>query len=361
MIYEFDVHAFWEENELCLEPFTTKKPRVPIHFGLDDHFLLELLNPPSTVRYYQDHAYRMHLNKIANDKLEPVLGRRFYPEEEMRLAPNRFEVLMGAEWKLTEGGTPWLESSVQDIGDAKRLIQRAAKLDMKKLAFPNGWQEEKKRYEAETGKKIKLGGGSRGPATMATSILGTTNTCMFMIDEPELMDDFFAVLAEKLVEYQKVLLEATDNQANAYYILDDNCFLFPPKLYERYCAPVLERLFAEFAPLPEHTRFQHSDSDMGHLMEILWDLGVNGVNLGPNIEPIEIRRKMPGAVIHGQIPPFVLRNGSFDEIISYVQRDIEQLGGDGGLVECPAGSVPGGTPLENLKVYMWAVHTYGRY
>lgn len=364
MVYDLDVKAFWKENEACLRPFSTDKPRVPLSFWLDDHFILEEMSLPSTVRYFSDFAYRREINKLCNDKVEKVLGKRFYSEEETEApSPVRFEVIMGAKWRITEGGTPWLDSEVEGIENVKKLIGRAAKLDMKKEAFPVGWQESKERYEKLSGKKLRLGGdGSRGPATMATSILGTINTCMFIMDEPDVMKEFFSILADKLVEYHRVLMADTSNDRDGGYSLaDDNCYLFPPDAYLKFCAPVLERLFKEFAPLPRHARFQHSDSDMGHLMAILNDLGVNGVNFGPKLHPAEIRKAMPKAVINGQIPPFTLRNGTPEDIINTVRRDIEAAGGDGGLVECPAGSVTGGTPLENLKVYMWAVQTYGRY
>ena len=364
MMVDLNVRDFWKENETCFEPFSTNKPRIPIDFGLDDHFLLEELSLPSTVRYYSDFRYRQEMNKLCNDKVEKVLEKRFYNEEKIEApSPNRFEVIMGARWRLTEGGTPWLDSAVQDIEDVKRIIERALKLDMKKEAFPVGWQELKEQYEKLSGNKLRLGGdSSRGPATMATSILGTTNTCMFIMDEPDIMKDFFMVLADKLVEYHRVLMADTSNSRDGGYgLADDNCCLFPPNAYLKFCAPVLEKLFKEFAPLQKHCRSQHSDSNMGHLMSILNDLGVNCVNFGPELHPSDIRKAMPKAVIHGQIPPFTLRNGASEDIIDTVRRDINAAGGDGGLVESPAGSVAGGTPLENLKIYMWAVHTYGRY
>lgn len=364
MKYELDVQAFWKENSQCFEPFSRNKPRVPISYWLDDHFLLEEMRLPSTRRYYQDASYRKKINKECNDRVEKILGKRFYNEdEELFLSPNRFEVILGAHWEITEGGTPWLESKVEGIEDVKKMIEIAQKLDMRKAAFPEGWQEEKARYEAITGNKLKLGGnGSRGPATMATSILGTTNTCMFMMDEPEIMDEFFKVLGDKLIEYHTALMEDTGhNTREGYGIADDNCYLFPPRQYERFCAPVLHKIFNEFAPLPQHKRHQHSDSSMGHLMGILHDLGVNAVNLGPAIDIKDIRKAMPEALIEGHTPPFTLRNGSAEDIINTVRYDIESVGQDGGLVECTAGSIAGGTPLENIIIYMWAVHTYGRY
>jgi len=60
------------------------------------------------------------------------------------------------------------------------------------------------------------------------------------------------------------------------------------------------------------------------------------------------------------MPPFVLRNGNENYIVEIVKRDMMVLKEDGNFVETPAGSVPAGTPLENIKVYMWAVQEYDR-
>jgi len=361
--YELDVTAFWQENDKCFTPFTTNKPRVPINFWLDDHFLLEEMKLPSTTRYYEDTAYRLQTNCRFNDQLQEDLGKRFYPEQALTNEPYRFEVLLGAKHVITEGQPPWLESTVETIEDVKRLIERTSKLDMESEMFPNGFYDELANFRKQTNTPFPFTTRqSRGPCTLATSILGATNTCLFVMDEPEIMEEFFGVLAEKLIEYHKALLKvANSSTQGGFSVLDDNCYLFSPQLYERFCAPVLTKLFAEFAPRPEDLRFQHSDSPMGHLMSILSDIGVNKVNLGPTIDIADIRRAMPQAIICGHIPPFTLRNGSAEQIIDAVKRDIELVGADGGLEEWPAGSVPGGTPLKNLKTYMWAVHTYGRY
>jgi len=364
MKFELDTKTFWKENEVCFKPFSTDKPRVPVSLPIDDHFLIEEMGITSTLKYYKDKAYQLELNKQCNDKLETVIGKRFYSErDEISSKLNRFEVIMGAKWELTEGGTPWLESCVEDVEDLKKLIKEAEKIDMKNAAFPEDWLEKKEQFEKETGKPVRLGGNfSRGPATMATSIIGTTNTCMFIMDYPDEMKAFFELLSAKLIEYHEAIMAATGNiTINGYSLTDDNCYLFSPKQYEEFCAPVLKKLFDRFAPAPEHKRFQHSDSDMGHLMGILHDLGVNAVNLGPNLHPLSIRKAIHKAVIHGQMPPFTLRNGTHDEIIEIVKRDIDAIAGDGGLIACTAGSVSAGTPLENIKLFMWAVNEFGRY
>ncbi len=59
---DLDVQALWEENDPC-RAFTTEKPRCALSFAPDDHWLLEFVGVPSTLRYYQDKAYRDALHK----------------------------------------------------------------------------------------------------------------------------------------------------------------------------------------------------------------------------------------------------------------------------------------------------------
>lgn len=198
---------------------------------------------------------------------------------------------------------------------------------------------------------------------MACNLLGTTNTCMFIMDEPDVMDAFFKVTAEKYIEFYETVyrLDRGTLPQNGFGVNDDDCYLFPPKQYERFCAPFLNTLFQKFAPNPGDLRRQHSDSNMAHLMGILNDLGVNEVNFGPEIPAEEIRKAMPDAYIHGQIPPFLLRNGTRDEIFEAVKHDFDSVGADGGLCISLAGVVPESTPLENIRFLMEAVDTLTRY
>jgi uroporphyrinogen decarboxylase len=255
---DLDVRAFWEENERCMAPFSTDKPRVPLTFWLDDHFILQEMALPSTVRYFEDLAYRLEVNRACNERLEAVLGRRFYPEETIHRFKGDFEIAMGARREITEGNTPWIvPCDIDDIGDVKRWIEWATRLDMRRAAIPADWYEAKARFEAATGKTLLLDGfGNTGPATLACNILGTTNVCTFIMDEPEVMRDFFTTLCDRFIAYHEVV--CTENLGHVprdgFGINDDNCFLFPPRKYEELCAPFLERVFCSFAPDPAHRR-----------------------------------------------------------------------------------------------------------
>jgi uroporphyrinogen decarboxylase len=271
---DLDVQAFWRENEQCLAPFSTAKARVPLTFWLDDHFMHSVVALVSTARYYQDFEYRLQVHRQCNQRLVPVLGKEFYPETEILYQKGEFEVLCGARRVIEEGMTPWLESPVTSIEDVKAIIARLARLDIKATALSDEMRALKRSLAERTGAKLLFEHSWTGPATMACNILGTTNVCFFMLDETDVMEEFMAVLCDRYIEYGEVMaLEDhgfVDRSGSG--VNDDCCYLFPPALYERLCAPFLARFFAAFAPGAQHRRRQHSDSPMGHLMPILNDL-----------------------------------------------------------------------------------------
>lgn len=355
------LRAFWEENAQCEgKPFRTDKPRAPVSMHFDDHFLMGLTRY-SVVRYHADAAYQEEVHRRANDLLERELGRRFYPEAVCGAHPRRIEFVFGAWYEIHEGSTPWLATSVRTIDDVRRLIDHVAARPIDERILPDGWEAELRRFEQRTGSRVQWGTGGRGPVTVGTSVLGAENLCLWMVEEPDTIAEFYRLLAERYVQWARFLRGVTGVTDGGWWVTDDDSCLISRELYEQFCAPVLEALFREFAPGPNDRRYHHSDSAMGHLMPVLRRLGVNAVNLGPSIHPAQIRAALPEAVVEGQIPPFLLRNGTEEEIRACVRRDFEAAGLDGGLVCTPAGSYAEGTPFENLRAYLRAVQELTRY
>jgi uroporphyrinogen decarboxylase len=108
-------------------------------------------------------------------------------------------------------------------------------------------------------------------------------------------------------------------------------------------------------------RYQHSDSAMGHLLEIQYALGIRKVNYGPEVDVALIRKKMPKAMIEGHIPPFLLRNGTPKEIKDRIHHDFQKAGQNGGLKITTAGSLPAGTGVGRMRWMMQVVQDFCRY
>ena len=181
-----------------------------------------------------------------------------------------------------------------------------------------------------------------------------------MYDYPELMQRFSAILAEKMVALNRILRAFSGNAQPGWWITDDNCALFNRALYREFCYPVLERVLAALAPGAAR-RYQHSDSAMGHLLDYQYELGIREVNYGPTVDAGLIRAKMPDALIHGHLPPLLLRNGSPAAIRERIVADFVKAGQSGGLNVTTAGSLAAGTGVGRMRWFMWVVQEQCRY
>ncbi|MBN2389652.1 MAG: uroporphyrinogen III decarboxylase [Anaerolineae bacterium] len=359
-----DVEAFWEENAQC-HAFTTDKPRCALSFSPDDHWIFEFMDVPSTLRYYHDTAYRNALHQEVNAILQEYVGRAFFNEDTWENEPHRIENLFDCIFTYSEGGTPWLTAvnegdGPEDVAAFARILDKAETTDMHTWALPEPYLAEWEARKAAGKPLPKLGTGSRGPATIMTSILKTETVFYWIYDHPDLMQRFRDILAGKMVEFNTVLREFSGNDQPGWWITDDNSAFFNKKLYREYCFPVLERVLNAMAPPPAR-RYQHSDSAMGHLLEMQYELGIRAVNYGPTVDAALIREKMPNAYIFGQLPPLLLRNGSPDEIRQHVISDFKKAGATGGLEIATAGSTAAGTGVGRMRWLMQVVQEECRY
>ena len=354
-----DIEAFWAENERCFE-FTTDKPRCAATFSPDDHWIFEFMQVSLTVRYYHDKAYRDELHREVNAVTLQYVGKAFFDEDTFEHSPKRIENLFGSEFAYLEGSTPWLKHVTDDVTEFERMLDAVEKVDIRKWALPSPFLREWEQ-RAEAGKPLpKLGTGSRGPATIITSVLNPELALYWMYDHPETMRRFTAVLGPKMVELNKVLRELSGNDEPGWWITDDNSALFSPPLYRKFCYPVLETVLNALAP-GDAKRYQHSDSSMGHLMDQQYELGIREVNYGPEVDVGLIRQKMPDAMILGQLPPFTLRNGSPAEIEQRIVDDFAKAGASGGLIVTTAGSLAAGTGVGRMRYFMQTVQECCRY
>ena len=362
---KLDIHAWWAENDRC-QGLTTDKPRCSASFSPDDHWVFEFIAVPSTLRYYRDTDYRNALHREVNAITQEYVGKAFFDEDTWRTSPKRIENLFGCEFAYYEGGTPWLVPVTDDPAEFNRVLDCAEATDLRTWALPEEYLAEWEERKAAGKPLPKLGTGSRGPATIMSSILKPETLFLWFYDHPDLMRRFREVLAAKMVEFNTVLREFSAAEGCqpceewGWLITDDNSALFNRRLYREYCVPVLERVLAAMAP-GDARRYQHSDSAMGHLLDMQYELGIRDVNYGPTVDAGLIRAKMPDALINGQMPPFLLRNGSPEEIRQQVIADFRKAGGNGRLNVTTAGSLAAGAGVGRMRWFMQVVQEECRY
>ncbi|NLD73187.1 MAG: hypothetical protein GX649_10775 [Chloroflexi bacterium] len=372
MLYPVDVVRFWSDNDLSLDkPFSTDKPQVPMALCTTEGCIWQELGMSMDPRYYEDPEVHVRLNRLYNDKAEEIVGRRILPEafippEDQLPRPLRIEEIFGSHITTIPGseeidGADWVRESVHSVRDLEERMEMVQGLNLRDTVFPPGFYEALERLRTHYGVEPRLGMGIRGPVTAAMSICGVENTILWLVDSPQVMERFRDLLAGVIVELSTLLREATGAPMRGFGFSDDNCAMLNPALYEQFGLPILEHVFSVFCPDEDDRRYQHSDSEMTHLLPLLNRVRLHGANFGPTVRPEDIRREMPRTVIHGQLPPFTFSRGTPEEIYRAVRRDIEAVGADGGLVVTTAGSVNPGSRLVGLRAVMYAIQQHGRY
>ena len=371
-LFDVDLERFWADDAASQgKPFSTDKPQVPLGIHMPPTVIwdeLGLSAPENAgVEVTNPYDVPLDLRKRYNDKAGRVIGRRVFPEDappppDSKLPPVGGITDIFEAPRRTVAGTDWVMQAAQTPDELAALLDRVEKRDVRSAIVPDGWREEADRIRQTYGTEPRLGGGVRGPVTAAASIYGAERLVFLILDQPALARRFSELLADKIIEMTQVLYELSGTpDRRGFGFADDNCMLLNCAMYGQFGQPILRKVFETFAPDEGDTRYQHSDSSMGHLMPLLRDVGVNGVNFGPEVPAADIRRVMPGAVIHGQLSPWTFARGTDEDVAAEVLRDIGADGGAGGIVIATAGSINPGSRLSGLRAIMSTIQMHGRY
>ncbi|MCL2478092.1 MAG: hypothetical protein FWF22_01220 [Treponema sp.] len=310
-----------------------------------------------------------------NDRAEEIIGYRImnetYPSQK-NLFPyiKRIGDIFEGRYTLKEYAE-WLEPSVSSAHELEAMLDRVEKLDLFSFVIPDNWEIECRRvyekYGIRPNPQMMEGRMIRGPVTAATSVMKGEDFIMLYYDAPELFERFGMVMADTLVEYVKVVDRACgyseENRPRGFRFNDDNCCLLTPHMYEVFACPVLKKVFDYCSPGEDDSRYQHSDSDMAHLVPILARFNLTGVNFGPNVLVDMIRPYMPKTRIDGCISPLAIQRNDEEELVRQVKRDCRTAIDNGwrGLNIAAAGLTTYGSRLSSLRLMMQVIQNYGQY
>ncbi|MEZ4580396.1 MAG: uroporphyrinogen decarboxylase family protein [Caldilineaceae bacterium] len=292
------------------------------------------------------------------------VGKNWFDEDTFQHSPKRIENLFGCEFSYYEGSTPWPHPPPPGTPAefACSLDQNLSRRPTwRRGAFPPGSFLEE--WEERRGAAKRCPSWARAAAWPGHhhDIGARRDVFYWMYDHPDLMARFRDILAAKMVESESAFCALSGKHCTpGWWITDDNSALFNRAFYREYCFPVLDRVLDALAP-GDAPRYQHSDSSMGHLLDMQYELGIRRVNYGPEVDAGRIRAEMPDALIEGQMPPFLLRNGSPAAIEQRVIDDFGKAGAGGGLQVATAGSLAAGTGVGRMRWFMQLVQTHCRY
>jgi uroporphyrinogen decarboxylase len=367
-----DLEHFWtDQAKARANPWAPDCPQLPLGVLMSTECLFDELGLPENWHELQHNAeYRIGLSKRYNDLAQGTVDRRLLSESvpnpqhawpPVKELHDIFEAKQ--EW---HSWSYWLQQSAATPDELEALLDRVeARLgNLREFLLPPNWAEEKARLEA-AGVKPPLYRGQRGPVTFACSVYGPENLIFLILDRPDFAGRFRDLILKAILGRARVLDEEAgftpQTAPRGWGWADDNCCLLNPELYEFFGYPILKGVFDVYSPKPGQGRYQHSDSDMAHLLPILGRLGLTGANFGPTLSVSQIREHLPRAEIHGQLAPFTFSRNEEVNLVAETLRDFEMSREKRGVVFCTAGSINNGSRLTGLRLIMAAIQRYCRY
>ncbi len=370
---DLDIKQFWKDDELAHEEncFAKTAPQVALGIRMSTECVFAELGVKGHAWDVTPREQLIEYNKRYNDIAQKAVGKRLLPEnyplpDEIFPRVKMIGEVFGGRYEVINH-TTWLNSDIQTADQLKKQLDFAEKVNLRDFVLPPNWESEKKRIFEKYGHKPKLFASIRGPITLATSIYGTENLIYLYYDDPELFERFGQVILHVVMEYITLMREEAgyteDNAPHGFSFFDDHCSLMTPDMYKALGYPVLKAVFERVSPNEGDTRFQHSDSDMAHLLPLLSDFNLTGCNFGPSLTVREIRSHMPKTRIDGQLAPFTFMRNDTEQILAEVKRDCEMAkeNNSRGLNLSTAGSINNGSLLESMRLVMAGIQEYGRY
>ena len=370
-----DLDQWWADQDVAWkDPFGSDIPQLPFGAVLSYECAFpELGMEVDHWRWQEDEAFRLDVAKRFNDKAEGIVGRRILneqPRDPAKAAPERKHLndLFEAQntWEGGPAGSWWLHQSADSVEELKALLDRVEKRLEKidEFIIPEDYQEGVRRMR-QAGANPPAYRWQRGPCTFATSIFGAENMLLLGYDDMGLLRHFSDVLARSIIAIAEAVDRANGtsiaDEPRGWNWADDNSCLFNPELYEQFAMPIHRAVMGRFAPRKEDRRFQHSDSEMGHLLPQLSELDLTGTNFGPTLSVAEIREHLPRAVIRGQLAPFTYSRNDEPNMLGELLRDWHQAKEKRGLVFDAAGSINYGSRLTGMRLLMAGIQRWCRF
>jgi len=366
--------AFWAENDRSLygdadmalgdarpvrPAFSVERARVPILVELGEDWIIDRMGADYR-RYIQGFDYQQQVRDACAAILMDDIGLH------LKAKVDSSSLLHGSIYGMTieypADSTPWLNHTLRDPEDIRRLIAAMEKADLSQAGLMPWFVASYRALNRPYRWRILHDPTSvHGPGTILGFLFGINNMMLALYDYPDLIRSLLETIAEVTVGYSRTVRELTGAPMTGVGVFDDVGGLVSPRTFGRFFLPVYEKIYGELAPGPDDDRFLHNDARVAHLLDFCRDLGINGINPDPETDPAEIRRKLPDAMIYGCVPPLLLKDGTPEQIMCAARRSIELAGEGGGLVLTTAGSINMGTPYQNLRALAEAAERFGRY
>ena len=207
-----------------------------------------------------------------------------------------------------------------------------------------------------------------GPYLRTTFIRGETEYLMDIAGDPVFAKEQADRVGDLLAGIGVEALRRSGLQDTGIWIYDDIAYnhnpMCSPESFERVFLPAYRRMVRAFRDAGARKVIMHSDGNIGPLLDMLLDAGIDGINpvepkAGLDVVALRERYGNRLSLLGGMCNAHVLPNGTFEEIREETRRILD-LGRDGGVV-IGTHSIADDVPVANYDCFHETVILEGRY
>ena len=229
------------------------------------------------------------------------------------------------------------------------------------------FEERRKREDfcgRPVGKSALSGGGTDGPFTVACNLRGATELCLDLYEDPQFVRELLDFITEATIARVRAVGEfnGVTYPQQGWGFADDSIQLLSVAQYREVVLPYHRRLLAAFSrggPNSIHLCGNVSR----HLPVLQQELNIQDFDLGFPVDLGQVRKDLgPGALLRGNLPPMILREGPVARIREETIRIMQSGAKDGRrYVFCDGNNVAPGTPLEHFQAAYDTAREYGKH
>jgi uroporphyrinogen-III decarboxylase len=248
-------------------------------------------------------------------------------------------------------GFPTCEPVIRDASEVDRLEAPNPRTDGLTPFLLKRLELNQKAIE-DAGHRIRFAT-AHGPITIASYILGHTETLLAMRIEPDAIHRLLTLCTDYAVDWiqaQKELFPSIDG----ILVLEDLMGFLGEVDFQKFALPYLTKIFQSFDAT---VRFLHNDAYGLLTAPHLEEMGVNLFNFSFEHDAAEIRRLAGDTVtLMGNIPPRdVLAMGTCDDVRRCVRELLQTLPTTDRLLVSAGGFVPGAVTTQKIETLCSAV------
>lgn len=184
----------------------------------------------------------------------------------------------------------------------------------------------------------------------------------WLLEFPDICHEFLRRVTDRYIEVESEFRRASGRPLNdGLNYSDDSAQVISLKQYREFCVPVGQRLYGIFGCDRPDGRLMHLCGRNVHLHPaLLEDLHITMLHgFGSANKPEEMNLLAGKVVLHGNIDPMTLYQGTPDEIEAETMHNLEVLAPSRGLILGDGFNVVPGTPLASLEAVRKASKQYG--